>query len=147
MPTNLYGPGDNFDLESSHVGAALMVKAHRAKLEGRPAIEIWGTGTPRRELLFVDDLADACVHLLRHYSQEAHVNVGTGQDATIDEIARTIARVVGFEGEFTYDRSKPDGTPRKLLDVSRMAAAGWTASTSLEEGMRRTYEWYRENVA
>ena len=146
MPTNLYGPGDNFDLETSHVGAALMVKAHQAKLSGADSIEVWGSGTPRRELLHVDDLADGCVHLLKHHSGEGFLNIGTGHDATITEIAKTIAGVVGFEGRFTYDRMRPDGTPRKLMDVSRMASLGWQATLSLEEGMRRTYAWYLENA-
>jgi len=148
MPTNLYGPGDNFDLASSHVVPALMAKIHRAKQEGRDAVEIWGSGRPRREFLHVDDLADALVHLLQRYSGESHVNVGTGTDLSIAELAALIARVVGYGGEFRYDASKPDGTPRKLLDVSRLAGLGWRASIPLEEGLARTYGWYlKEGLA
>jgi GDP-L-fucose synthase len=142
MPTNLYGPGDNFDLASSHVMPALMAKIHRAKQEGRPSVEIWGSGRPRREFLYVEDLADALVHLMQHYSAEPHVNVGSGKDLSIAELARLIARVVGYDGEFRYDASKPDGMMRKLLDVGRIAGLGWRASTSLEEGIARTYDWY-----
>jgi len=148
MPTNLYGPGDNFDLASSHVVPALMSKIHRAKQEGRDAVEIWGSGRPRREFLHVDDLADALVHLLQRYSGEGHVNVGTGTDLSIAELAQLIARVVGYGGQFRYDASKPDGTPRKLLDVSRLAGLGWRASIPLEEGLARTYGWYlKEGLA
>ena len=142
MPTNLYGPGDNFDLASSHVVPALIRKIEEARLSGSPQVEIWGSGTPRREFLYVDDLADACVFLLKRYSGHEHVNVGTGTDLTIRELAATIARVVGYRGSFTYDSSKPDGTPRKLLDVSRLAALGWRASTSLEAGLKQSYDWY-----
>ncbi|NIR75682.1 MAG: GDP-L-fucose synthase, partial [Gemmatimonadetes bacterium] len=124
MPTNLYGPGDNFDLQSSHVLPALLRKAHEAKLSGAPSIEIWGTGTPRREFLYVDDCADALVHLMKVYSGDPHVNVGTGKDVTVRELAETVAEVVGFTGGFAYDTSKPEGTPQKLLDVSRMAGLG-----------------------
>jgi GDP-L-fucose synthase len=142
MPTNLYGPGDNFDLASSHVMPALMAKIHQAKQEGRSSVEIWGSGRPRREFLYVDDLADALVHLMQHYSAEPHVNVGCGADLSIAELARRVARVVGYDGEFRYDASKPDGMMRKLLDVSRIAELGWRASTSLEDGLARTYAWY-----
>ena len=145
MPTNLYGPGDNFDLANSHVMAALLRKAHEARISGADSIEIWGSGTPRREFLYVDDCADALVHLMEVYSGESHVNVGVGKDMTIRELAKTIAEVVGFVGDFRYDASKPDGTPRKLLDVSRLTALGWTAKTELHEGLRRTYEWYLGN--
>ncbi|HWA42657.1 MAG TPA: GDP-L-fucose synthase [Hypericibacter adhaerens] len=147
MPTNLYGPGDNFDLQSSHVVPALMAKIHAAKTEGRGEVEIWGSGKPRREFLHVDDLADALVHLMRHYSDEPHVNVGTGSDVTIKELAETIARVVGWQGSFRYDASKPDGTPRKLLDVSKLAGLGWRAKTPLEQGLAQAYAWYREALA
>ena len=147
MPTNLYGPGDNFDRTSSHVAAALLRKIHEAKQAAAPAVELWGTGTPRREFLHVDDCADALVYLLEHYSGEDHLNVGLGNDVTIRELAETIAAVIGYGGEFRYDTSKPDGTPRKLMDVSRLAALGWRASISLEEGLRRTYAWYCEHVA
>jgi GDP-L-fucose synthase len=147
MPTNLYGPGDNFDLKSGHVGAALLVKAHRAKLAGAPAIEIWGTGRPRRELLHVDDLADALVFLMKTYSEEGHINVGTGTDVSIKELAELVADVVGFRGGFTFDATKPDGTPRKLLNVEKLRRLGWQAKTDLREGLRRTYEWYLLNAA
>ena len=142
MPTNLYGPGDNFDLASGHVMPALMAKIHQAKQEGRSSVEIWGSGRPRREFLYVDDLADALVHLMQHYSAERQVNVGCGADLSIAELARRIARVVGYDGEFRYDASKPDGMMRKLLDVGRIAELGWRASTSLEDGLARTYAWY-----
>ncbi len=142
MPTNLYGPGDNFDLTQSHVVPALIRKIDEARRSGAPNVEIWGSGTPRRELLYVEDLADAVVFLLKRYSGDEHVNVGTGTDLTIAELAQTIAAVVGYRGAFVYDRSKPDGTPRKLLDVSRLAALGWRATTGLEEGLRRSYDWY-----
>jgi GDP-L-fucose synthase len=147
MPTNLYGPGDNFDLETGHVGAALLVKAHRAKAANAPAVEIWGTGKPRRELLYVDDLADALVFLMKAYSEEGHINVGTGTDVSIKELAELVAEVVGFEGGFTFDSTKPDGTPRKLLDVEKLRRLGWQAETDLREGLRRTYEWYLRNAA
>jgi GDP-L-fucose synthase len=142
MPTNLYGPGDNFDLESSHVMPALIRKCHEAKVAGRDSVEIWGTGRPRREFLYVDDLADALVHLMRNYSDEGHINVGTGTDVTIRELAETVAEVVGFEGGFAYDSTKPDGTPRKLLDVSRLSALGWQAKTALRDGLAETYDWF-----
>jgi GDP-L-fucose synthase len=147
MPTNLYGPGDNFDPAESHVPAAMLLKTHNAKLANAPHIEIWGTGTPKREFLYVDDLADACVYLMERYSGDETVNVGTGTDITIRELAETVARVVGFRGGFTYNTAKPDGAPRKLLDVSRLHALGWTAKTSLEDGFRRTYDWFLKNVA
>ncbi len=142
MPTNLFGPGDNFDLESSHVAAALLRKAHEAKRENADSLTIWGSGTPKREFLYVDDCADALVHLLAHYSGERHVNIGTGQDVTVRELAETIADVVGYRGAFRYDATKPDGTPRKLLDVSRLRELGWTATTTLSEGLAKTYDWY-----
>jgi GDP-L-fucose synthase len=147
MPTNLYGPGDNFDLESSHVVPALIRKVHEAKLQGAPAVEIWGTGKPRREFLHVDDCADAVVHLAQHYDGEEHLNVGTGEDLSIGELARLIAKVVGYEGDFRFDTSKPDGTPRKLLDVSRLQALGWRPSIPLEQGLAQTYRWYRDALA
>jgi GDP-L-fucose synthase len=147
MPTNLYGPGDNFDLQSSHVVPALIAKIHAARTEGRSEVEIWGSGKPKREFLFVDDLADALVHLMMHYSDEPHINVGTGSDVTVAELAETIARVAGWQGKFRYDASKPDGTPRKLLDVSRLTALGWQAKTPLEKGLVQTYGWYREALA
>ena len=147
MPTNLYGPGDNFDLTSSHVLPALMAKAHDAKLTGKASLTLWGTGTPRREFLHVDDLADACVFLMKTYSDENLVNIGVGEDVTIRELAEIIADVVGFEGSFAFDTSKPDGTPRKLLDVGRLNGLGWKAKTGLREGIAATYDWYRKNVA
>jgi GDP-L-fucose synthase len=147
MPTNLYGPEDNFDLMSSHVVPALLVKIDRARASGAPSVEIWGSGKPRREFLHVDDAADALVHLLQHYSGYEHVNVGTGTDLTIAELAETIAGVVGYQGRFAYDTSKPDGTPRKLLDVGRLAALGWRARIGLADGLRQTYEWYKAHRA
>ena len=147
MPTNLYGPGDNFDLMDSHVLPALLRKAHEAKVSGQAAMEVWGSGTPRREFLYVDDCADALVHLMKTYSGEAQINVGVGTDVTIQELAETVVRVVGFTGSIQYDISKPDGTPRKLLDVSRLAELGWSAHTDLEAGLRRTYDWYLDNMA
>jgi GDP-L-fucose synthase len=142
MPTNLYGPGDNFDLRGSHVLPALLRKVVEAHERGDDTVEIWGSGTPLREFLYVDDLAEACLFLLRHVSMPGPVNVGTGQDVTIRELAEVIADVVGYKGTFRYDATKPDGTPRKLMDVSLLAQQGWTASTGLRDGIRRTLEWY-----
>jgi GDP-L-fucose synthase len=147
MPTNLYGPGDNYDLVSSHVAAALLVKTHRAKLAAAPKLEIWGTGTPRREFLHVDDLADAAVFLMRHYSGDEHVNVGVGHDVTIRELADLIAGIVGWRGDYVYDASKPDGTPRKLVDIGRLSGLGWRARYDLETGMRHAYDWYLKHAA
>ena len=147
MPNNLYGPGDNFDPLNSHVLPALMVKFHDAVTTGQDWVEIWGTGTPRRELMYVDDLADACVFLMERYSDPEIINVGMGIDFTISEIAQTVARVVGFEGTLRYNTDKPDGTPRKILDVSRITAMGWSAQTDLVAGLQQMYAWYRENVA
>lgn len=146
MPTNLYGPGDNFDLRASHVVPALIAKIHAAKESGAGEVEVWGTGRPRREFLYVEDLADALVYLMRRYSDEAHVNVGTGSDITIGELAALIGTVVGFEGRLRFDPAKPDGAPRKLLDVARMTALGWTATTPLEEGLARTYRWFLDHL-
>lgn len=143
MPTNLYGPGDNFDLMSSHVLPALIVKAHRAKEAKSANLELWGSGKPMREFLYVEDLADACVFLLKTYSEEAPINVGFGSDVTIRELAEIVADVVGFKGGFTFDASKPDGTPRKLMDSGRIQALGWKARTSLRDGIAKTYDWYR----
>src|SRR6201996_3758004 len=142
MPTNLYGPGDNYHPEYSHVVAALIRRFHEAKLSGAADVTVWGTGTPRREFLYVDDLADACVHLMKTYSSEELVNIGTGEDITIAEFARVVANAVGYKGAISYDRSRPDGTPRKLLDVSRLAKLGWRARTSLEDGIRLAYQAY-----
>ncbi len=147
MPTNLYGPADNFDLESSHVVPALMAKAHAIKTAGTGELVVWGTGTPQRELLYVDDLADALVFLMKVYSGEEHVNVGTGVDITIRELAETIARTVGVEAQLKFDRSKPDGTPRKLLDCGKLAAMGWKPKVGLSEGLTTTYAWYLDHVA
>lgn len=146
MPTNLYGPGDNFDLQNSHVLPALLRRFHEAKLRGDEAVTIWGTGTPRREFLHVDDLADAAVFLMDCYSGEGIVNVGVGEDVAIIALARMIAGIVGFEGRIETDPTKPDGTPRKLLDVSRIRQLGWQARTGLEEGVRSTYRWYLEHA-
>jgi GDP-L-fucose synthase len=147
MPTNLYGPGDNFDLESSHVLPALIAKFHEAKLTGARSVTLWGSGTPRREFLHVDDLADAAVCLMNHYEGDTPLNVGTGEDLSILDLARRIGDVVGFAGDIVLDRSKPDGTPRKLLDVSKLTALGWRARIGLEEGLRETYRWYVEREA
>jgi GDP-L-fucose synthase len=142
MPTNLYGPGDNYHPEYSHVVAALIRRFHEAKLAGHPNVVVWGTGTPRREFLYVDDLADACIHLMKSYSSGELVNIGTGEDITIAEFAHVVARVVGYQGEISFDPSRPDGTPRKLLDVSRLAKLGWRATTSLEDGIKLAYQAY-----
>ena len=147
MPTNLYGPGDNFDLTSSHVIPALMRKAHEAKKAGAAGMTIWGSGTPRREFLHVDDCAGALIFLLKNYSGESHVNVGSGSDVTIEELAQLVMRVVGFEGELLRDTAKPDGTPRKLMSNEKLAAMGWAPSIPLEEGLRTTYRWFLENKA
>ena len=145
MPTNLYGQGDNYHPENSHVVPALIRRAHEAKLAGTPNIEIWGSGTPMREFLHVDDAADAMVHLMKNYSDDAHVNVGTGTDVTIRQLVEHVCTVVGYEGTTSYDSSKPDGTPRKLMDVSMLAKAGWVAKINLESGLKNTYEWFLEN--
>jgi GDP-L-fucose synthase len=147
MPTNLYGPGDNFDLENSHVLPALLRKVHEAKTEGRREVVIWGTGAPRREFLHVDDLAGAAVFLMERYDEPGIINVGTGQDMTIADLAQLIARIVGYSGRLVFDSSKPDGTPRKLLDITRLSNLGWRASVSLEDGIRSTYTWFLENIA
>ena len=139
MPTNLYGPGDNYHPEYSHVVAALIRRFHEAKLSGAPSVMVWGTGTPRREFLYVDDMADACVHLMKVHSGSDMVNIGTGEDISIAEFAQTVARIIGFTGTISYDSSRPDGTPRKLLDVSRLNALGWRARTSLEDGLALAY--------
>ncbi|BBD39851.1 GDP-L-fucose synthase [Aminobacter sp. Y103A] len=146
MPTNLYGPGDNFDLTSSHVLPALIRKAHEAKLSGAAELTIWGSGTPRREFLHVDDAADAMVFLLKSYSGDQHVNVGSGTDVTILELAETVARVVGFEGRIALDTSKPDGTPRKLMSGDKLAHLGWRPRIELESGIRSTYDWFVNNA-
>jgi GDP-L-fucose synthase len=145
MPTNLYGPEDNFSLKSSHVLPALVRKFHEARERGDDTVEVWGTGTPRREFLHVDDLADACLFLMQHYEEEQWINVGWGRDETIAELAETIARVVGFEGSLRFDTTKPDGTPRKLLDTTRITALGWKPQIGLEDGIRSTYAWFLEH--
>lgn len=146
MPTNMYGINDNFDLQSSHVLPALMAKLHAAKVNGDSSIEVWGSGTPLREFMYADDCADALVFLLQHYSEEPHVNVGTGEEVSIRDLALAIGEVVGFEGDLVFDASKPDGTPRKLMDSGRLAGMGWKARTTLRHGIARTYEWYLQNI-
>ncbi len=147
MPTNLYGPGDNFDLENSHVLPAMLRKFHDAKESGAPEVVLWGTGSPRREFLFVEDLADACLFVMRNYDGEPFLNVGTGQDLSIRELAEMVADVTGFSGLIKWDATMPDGTPRKLLDVSRLQALGWKARTPLPEGIRVSYAWFLEHRA
>jgi GDP-L-fucose synthase len=147
MPTNLYGPGDRYDPREGHVVAALIMKIHAAKVANSPSVELWGSGTPRREFLFSEDLADACVFVMKNYSGECFLNVGTGHDMTILELAQAIAGIAGWHGEFTFDLSRPDGMPRKVMDVSRLSALGWTAPTDFESGMREAYRWYVDNVA
>jgi len=147
MPTNLYGPNDNFDLETSHVLPALLRKFHDAKTENKKRVVIWGTGSPRREFLCVDDLADACVFLMENYEGSEIVNIGTGNDISIKELAMVIKEIVGFDGDIITDTSKPDGTPRKLLDVSRLHSLGWKHKTSLTDGIKETYEWFLSNKA
>jgi len=147
MPTNLYGPGDNFDLQSSHVLPALIRKFHEAKSRDDPSVEIWGTGTPRREFLHVDDLADAVLHLLQTYDAEPIVNIGWGEDVTIRELAERVMSAIGYRGMLTFDGTKPDGTPRKLLDVSRLHGLGWRPRISLDEGIAATYAWFKEHAA
>jgi len=142
MPTNLYGPNDNYDLNNSHVLPAMIRKFHEAKLEGKDKVEIWGTGTPMREFLYVDDLADACVHLMLNYNDSEIVNIGTGQDVTIAELAVSIKNIVGFEGDIYFNTDMPDGTPRKLLDVSKLKNLGWKYKTALKEGVEKTYKDY-----
>jgi GDP-L-fucose synthase len=147
QPTNLYGPDDNFDLESGHVLPALMRRIHEATVSGDATVTVWGSGEPRREFLHVDDLADALVYLMRHYSAEGQVNIGTGEEVTIHGLAEALAGCVGFAGSLVFDTSKPDGMPRKLADVAKLAGLGWQARTPLAEGLESTYRWYLENVA
>ncbi len=142
MPTNLYGPGDNFDLKTSHVLPALIRKFHEAKMGGDKSVEVWGTGAPRREFLYVDDLADACLYLMNNYDGDDIINVGVGRDQSIRELAEIVGEVVGFKGDLRFDRTKPDGTPLKLLDVSKLTALGWQADTPLAEGIKKAYQWY-----
>jgi GDP-L-fucose synthase len=147
QPTNLYGPGDTYDLQASHVVPALMAKTHHAKVTGAGQVEIWGTGTPKREFLHVDDLADALVFLMERYSDELQINIGWGEDVSIRELAELIAEVVGYTGGFRYATEKPDGTPRKLLDVSRLSAMGWRPRIALKDGLADAYRWFADNVA
>ena len=147
MPTNLFGLGDRYDAQAGHVVAALIMKIHAAKVTHSPTVEIWGSGTPRREFLYSEDLADACVFVMENYTGELFLNVVTGHDITILELAEAIARIAGWQGTFVFDPSKPDGMPRKVMDVSRMAALGWTAPTEFEAGMREAYRWYVEKIA
>lgn len=147
MPTNLYGPGDNFDLNSSHVMPALIRKAHEAKLSGASEITIWGTGTPRREFLHVDDCADACVHLLKTHSAPGHINIGSGEDLTILELTQLVCDIVGFRGGIVHDLSKPDGTPRKLMSADKLRATGWSPKIGLREGIAAVYQWFLANKA
>jgi GDP-L-fucose synthase len=147
MPTNLYGPGDNFHPTGSHVLPGLIRRFHQAKLDGAPKVTVWGTGTPRREFLHVEDLARACLHLLENYDDPAPINVGIGEDLTIRELATIVAEVVGYTGELEFDTSKPDGTPRKLLDVSRLHDLGWQAEIPFRDGLTQTYAWYQEQLA
>ncbi|MHB2168556.1 GDP-L-fucose synthase family protein [Alsobacter sp. R-9] len=145
MPTNLFGPGDNFHPENAHVPAALLGRFHRARVERMPEVAVWGTGRPLRDFLFVDDLADACVHLLEHYSGEVALNIGSGREVSIGEFARLIAAVVGYEGRIVFDTSRPDGTPRKGLDVSRLSALGWRPTRTLEDALRAYYAWFLDH--
>jgi GDP-L-fucose synthase len=147
MPTNLYGPGDSFDLQNSHVLPALIRKFHEAQMECRPDVTIWGTGSPRREFLHVDDMAAAAVFLMQNYSEPEIVNVGAGEDVTIAELAKIVSKIVGYQGNLVFDATKPDGTPRKLLDVSRLHAMGWRHRIGLEDGIAATYEWFKTNPA
>lgn len=147
MPTNLYGPGDNFNLESSHVAAALLVKALQAKETGAKTLNVWGSGKPLREFMHVDDCADALVYIAKHYSEDQHINAGSGQEVSIAELARILLDVTGAKAELVFDASKPDGTPRKLMDSSRLSALGWRPRIGLREGMAQTLEWYRANAA
>lgn len=145
MPTNLYGPGDNFDLQSSHVLPALIRKVHVAKVEGASSITIWGSGSPRREFLHADDCADACIHLLKNYSDMIHINVGSGEDLTILDLTKLVCEVIGYSGQIEHDLTKPDGTPRKLMSAERLRAMGWTPRTELRDGIVATYRWFLDN--
>ena len=147
MPTNLYGPNDNYDLNNSHVLPALIRKFHEAKLKNLPSVEVWGSGTPKREFLHVDDLADGCLFLMDNYDEAEHVNVGSGQDVTIKELAETVKNIVDFKGELTFNTDKPDGTPRKLMDVSKLAVMGWDYKIELSEGIYTVYEAYKQSTA
>lgn len=145
MPTNLYGPYDNFDLKSSHVLPALIRKFHEAKEEGKPSVEVWGTGTPLREFLHVDDMADACIFLMENYNGEEHVNIGTGEEVSIKQLAETVKEIIGYKGELLFNSDKPDGTPRKLTDITKLHELGWKHSINLREGIEDSYKWFKEN--
>ena len=147
QPTNLYGEGDKFDPEMGHVIPALMVKAHEGKLNNYPKLNVWGSGTPKREFLYIHDLADALVHLLKNYSGKSHINIGTGEEFSIKQLAEKICDVVGFQGKLVFDTTKPDGSPRKLVNNSRLAKLGWKSKTSLDEGLTKTYKWYLDNMS
>ena len=146
MPTNLYGPHDNYDLQGSHVMPAMIRKFHEAKVTGAATVELWGTGTPLREFLYVDDMADACVFLLENYNGEQHVNIGTGKEVSIRELAETVQKTVGFQGEIVWNSAMPDGTPRKLTDVTKLHGLGWHHKVDLEEGVQLAYDWFKDNV-
>jgi GDP-L-fucose synthase len=146
MPTNIYGPNDNFDLDTSHVMPALIRKFHEAKVNNLPYVEVWGTGKPLREFLYVDDMADACVYLMENYDGEEHINIGTGEEISIKHLAEMIKSITGYDGEIRFNTEKPDGTPRKLLDVSRLHAIGWKHKVGLEDGIKKVYEWYICNI-
>ena len=146
MPTNLYGPYDNYDLANSHVMPAMIRKFHDAKVEGKPSVELWGTGSPLREFLYSDDMADACVFLLENYSGEQHVNIGTGKEVTIKQLAETVQKTVGYEGEIIWNTDMPDGTPRKLTNVDKLHELGWQHKVDLEEGVKLAYDWFKDNV-
>ncbi|KEZ87613.1 GDP-L-fucose synthase [Clostridium sulfidigenes] len=145
MPTNLYGPYDNFDLKSSHVLPALIRKFHEAKEEGKPSVEVWGTGTPLREFLHVDDMADACIFLMENYNGEEHVNIGTGEEVSIKQLAETVKEIIGYKGQLLFNSDKPDGTPRKLTDITKLHELGWKHSINLKEGIEDSYKWFKEN--
>ena len=147
MPTNLYGPGDNFDLYNSHVLPALIRKFHEAKVNGLPGVSVWGSGRPRREFCYVDDCANACVYLMEHYDDPGVINIGVGEDLTIADLAKKVKSTVGYNGDIVFDSTKPDGTPRKLVDVGRIFALGWRPQVSLDDGIAQTYQWYVENAA
>lgn len=145
MPTNLYGPYDNFDLKSSHVLPALIRKFHEAKEEGKPSVEVWGTGTPLREFLHVDDMADACIFLMENYNGQEHVNIGTGEEVSIKQLADTVKEIIGYKGQLLFNSDKPDGTPRKLTDITKLHELGWKHSINLKEGIEDSYKWFKEN--
>ncbi len=146
MPTNLYGPGDSFDLRSSHVLPALIRKFHEGKLRNTQSVEIWGTGQPYREFMYVDDMADACCYLMKNYDEADILNIGTGKDISIKALAELIGEIIGYQGDIVFDKNKPDGTPKKLTDISKLAKLGWQSKTSLSDGIKKTYDWYLENI-